>query len=123
MLYSERNLAGDAPVLLKIALGAGGHKLLHKHMEPTLETIGRYVEPDLYLPLCLPHLRKPDVGHAELGRLLASIATLLGASAETQVMRASKLYVNISHAWIVFSMMDDMYRSPPNAWATSDTSG
>ena len=25
-----------------------------------------------------------------------------------QVMRASKLYVNISHAWIVRSMVDDM---------------
>ena len=74
----------DAPMLLKIALGAGGHKLLHSHLSPTLRTLGIYIEPDLYIPLCLPILRRPDMDHPEVGRLLASVVTMLEASAETE---------------------------------------
>jgi hypothetical protein len=84
VLYSEKNMTGDAPMLLKICLGAGGHPLLHSYIQPVLETLGHYLEPELYLPLCLPHMRKPDVGHPELARLLASIATMLRASVETE---------------------------------------
>ena len=51
-------MTSDAPMLLKISLGAGGHKLLHPHLEPTLRTLGIYIEPDLYLPLCLPILER-----------------------------------------------------------------
>ena len=74
----------DAPMLLKIALGAAGHKLLHSHLSPTLRTLGIYIEPDLYIPLCLPILRRPDMDHPEVGRLLASVVTMLEASAETE---------------------------------------
>ncbi len=74
----------DAPMLLKIAIGAGGHKLLHSHLSPTLRTLGIYIEPDLYIPLSLPILRRPDMDHPEVGRLLASVVTMLEASAETE---------------------------------------
>jgi hypothetical protein len=77
-------MTSDAPMLLKISLGAGGHKLLHPHLEPTLRTLGIYIEPDLYLPLCLPILRRADMDHPEVGRLLASVATMLEASAVTE---------------------------------------
>ena len=49
-------------------------------MASALRSLGHYIEPELYLPLALPHLRRPGLDHSGLARLIAAITTMLGGS-------------------------------------------
>ena len=82
--YSESGMTGDAHKLVQIALGAGGHPLLHLDLQSSLQNLGHYLEPELYLPLSLPQLRRAGLGHPALARLTASLCTLLNASLTTE---------------------------------------
>eukprot|EP01052_Picozoa_sp_SAG31_P020262 SAG31_NODE_1515_length_8037_cov_2.470773_5_plen_735_part_00 len=88
--YSESGMTGDAHQLVGIALGAGGHPLLHAELQAPLQNLGHYLEPELYLPLALPHLRKAGLGHPELARLVTSLGTMVSASWATEQAAAGK---------------------------------
>jgi hypothetical protein len=53
-------------------------------MASALRSLGHYIEPELYLPLALPHLRRPGLDHSGLARLIAAITTMLGGSWATE---------------------------------------